>query len=69
MPELDTELEVTIKFKYKPNTENYDHLEDPSDLQSIIDTDLVAFKEDPYILSEYWGEKDEPKISIMIVQV
>lgn len=69
MPELDTELEVTIKFKYKPNTDNYDHLPDSSDLQGIIQTDLESFKDDPYVLQEYWEEGDGPDISIMIVQV
>ena len=46
------ELEVTIKFKYTPNAENYDHL-DPVTVEGIIATDKESFIDEPYLLTEY----------------
>lgn len=52
------ELEVVIKFKYTPDPENYDHLNDSSDIEGIIETDVEAIKDDPYILQDLMADKD-----------
>jgi len=51
------ELEVNIRFKYTPDSDNYEHLEEVT-TEGIIETDLTSFKEDAYVLSDYLDDAD-----------